>query len=132
MNTKRGKILVNGSVVLDTISKRPASTRGGKSTRGGEFFGGTGANISYGLGKLKASPMLFSLVGADFKKDFSTHLRKNGVDLRVHVDKKGWTSRFYSETNEKGEQVNIWQANIYKKINKISLKKNIKHSELRQ
>jgi len=116
---KRGKILVSGSVVLDTILEK-------------EFFGGTGANISYGLGKLKTSPMLFSLAGSDFKKDFGVHLRKSGVDLRIHIDKKGKTANFVCATNKKEEQIGVWKPNAYKNINKISLIKTISKGELRQ
>ena len=115
---KKGKILVNGSVVLDTILEK-------------EFFGGTGANIAYGLGKLKTNPIFFSLAGHDFRESFEPHLKKSGVDLRVCVE-EGQTACFSTEINKKGEEVSMWQANIYKKINTISLTTNIKSSELKE
>ncbi len=116
---KKGKILVNGSVVLDTIFQK-------------EFFGGTGANIAYGLGKLKASPLLFSLAGHNFKKDFYPHLKKNGIDVRIHIDVSGLTARFCVASDNKGKEITSWQPNVYKKINKISLTKKIKVNELKE
>lgn len=116
---KKGKILVSGSVVLDTILEKT-------------FFGGTGANIAYGLGKLKLSPLLFSLAGQDFKKDFSAHLKKSGVDSRVHIDKKSNTAGFFSMTNDKKELVGIWSPNAYKNIHKISLLKTINQNEIKK
>ena len=116
---KKGKILVSGSVVLDTIFQK-------------EFFGGTGANIAYGLGKLKASPLLFSLAGHNFKKIFYPHLKKNGVEMRIHVDISGLTARFCVKSDKKGKEIISWQPNVYKKINKISLTKKIKINELKE
>ncbi|MBI2627385.1 hypothetical protein HYW72_00455 [Candidatus Nomurabacteria bacterium] len=116
---KKNRILVNGSVVLDKILEK-------------ELFGGTGANIAYGLGKLKASPILFSLAGQDFKKDFENHLKSSGVDSRVHVVENDLTARFFSKMDEKGKQFNLWRPNIYKKINEISLTQNMKINELKK
>ncbi len=115
---KKGKILVNGSVALDTILEK-------------EFFGGTGANIAYGLGKLKANPLLFSLAGEDFKKDYEPHLKKTGVALRVHIEKKSLTANFRIDTDKSSKEIISWQSNVYKKINKISLIKTIRKSELK-
>ena len=80
--SKKGKILVVGSVVFDTIFEKT-------------FYGGTGANIAYGLSKFGVQPMLFSLAGKDFQKDYSSHLRKSGVDLRVDINKNGITGSCY-------------------------------------
>ena len=114
-----GKILVNGSVVIDTILEK-------------EFFGGTGANISYGLGKLKTSPLLFSLAGEDFKKDYGAHLKKSGVILRVHIEKMKRTASFSLINNEGEKQIWILKRNAYKNINKISLTKTISENELKK
>ncbi|MDP2789133.1 MAG: PfkB family carbohydrate kinase [bacterium] len=116
---KKGKILVNGSVVLDTILEE-------------EFFGGTGANISYGLGKLKASPIFFSLAGKDFRESYEPHLQKFGIDSRVCIEETGQTACFFLSKNKKGEDVSVWQSNVYQKIHKISLEKHIKRSELKE
>lgn len=121
MKIKKGKILVIGAVVFDIIS-------------GKKFFGGTGANIAYGLGKLKAAPLLFSLVGHDFKKgeNFYSHLKKSGVALRVHIDQKSKTASFSCVTNEKEEQIGTWKPNAYKNIHRIALAKKIKTGELKK
>ncbi|MEK7539497.1 MAG: PfkB family carbohydrate kinase [Patescibacteria group bacterium] len=116
---KKGKILVVGSVVWDTIFDK-------------EFYGGTGANIAYGLGSLGAKPILFSLVGKDFKKDFSAYLKKSGVDSRVHINKKMNTASFSCVTNEKKEQIGVWKPNAYKNIHKISLLKTINRNEIKK
>jgi len=115
MKTK-GKILVCGSVVIDNIL--------GKIS-----YGGTAGNISYGLGLLKSHPMLFSLVGYDFK-EFQAHLKKNGVDVRVALDKNKKTANFISVSGAKGERVESWHPNAYEKIHEVSLKKTIKSREL--
>lgn len=118
MDFKKGKILISGSVVIDTIF-------------GQESFGGTGANIAYGLALLGVNPMLFSLVGKDFKKNFGKHLKENGVDVRVYVDKKSETANFSVMKNPQGKDVGTWHPNAYKNIHKISFLKTIKKSELK-
>ena len=119
MAVKKGKILVNGSVSIDTILEK-------------QFFGGTAGNISYGLGKLKTSPLLFSLAGGDFKKDYSAHLKKSGVVLRVHIEKIEKTASFSLINNEGEKQVWILKRNAYKNINKILLTKTISGNELKK
>lgn len=115
---EKGRILVNGSVVIDTIFEK-------------EFFGGTGANIAYGLGKLKASPLLFSLAGKDFNLNYAKHLKKVGVDVRVHIDKTEKTANFSCVIDAQGEEESkIWEANVYKNISKVSLLKTINQKEL--
>ncbi|MCE9548879.1 hypothetical protein K8Q98_00560 [Candidatus Nomurabacteria bacterium] len=116
---KKGKILVVGSVVIDTIF-------------GENFYGGTGANIAYGLGLLGANPMLFSLVGKDFKKDFSPHLKKAGVTSRVFIDKNAKTANFSILINKKETQVGVWKPNAYKNISKTPLTTTIKPKELKK
>lgn len=114
----KGRILVAGSVVIDTILEK-------------EFFGETGANIAYGLGKLKAAPILFSLAGEDFEKNYKAHLEKSGVELRIHIVEKGKTASFSCVTNKKQEQIGIWTPNAYKNIHKISLWKTIAKKEIK-
>src|SRR3989338_6328721 len=51
------------------------------------FWGGTGGNIAYGLGRLGKRPLLFSLAGKDFDgSGFGPHLKGAGVDSRVVVN----------------------------------------------
>mgnify|MGYP001606354103 FL=1 len=90
------------------------------------FWGGTGGNIAYGLGLLKAKPILFSLAGADFEgSGFGPHLKRAGVDSRVVIDKKGWTAVFYGMSDELGQQIGVYQPNAYEKIDSLSLAKTI-------
>ncbi|MDQ5971668.1 MAG: adenosine kinase [Patescibacteria group bacterium] len=106
--SKKSKILVCGSVVIDIISKK-------------KFYGGTAGNIAYGLGQMKARPLLFSLVGKDFNKEYGPHLAKNGVDLQVRTDKKMNTANFSYSILEKGSSNEIWEPNAYVNINKLSI-----------
>ncbi len=115
---QKGKILVNGSVVIDIIS-------------GENFFGGTGGNIAYGLGQLKASPMLFSLVGGDFKKGYGEHFKKSGVDTRILVDPKHKTASFLFTPQKTSKHKGRWNPNAYSNIHKISLSQKIKNQELK-
>jgi adenosine kinase len=85
------------------------------------FFGGTGANIAYGLGLLGKRPLLFSLAGEDFHGMFARHLKKAGVDLRVLVSKSKHTASFYGMSDELGQQIGVYQPNVYEKIHTIPL-----------
>ncbi|MDO8594087.1 MAG: PfkB family carbohydrate kinase [bacterium] len=89
------------------------------------FFGGTGGNISYGLGLLGKKPLLFSLAGKDYKGEFETHLTESGVDSRVVVDDKGWTATFYGMSDELGQQIGVYQPNVYEKVHTVPLSKTI-------
>src|SRR3989338_10063278 len=93
------------------------------------FFGGTGVNISYGLGLLGKSPMLFSLAGKDFRGEFETHLTESGVDSRVAVDEKGWTATFYGMSDELGQQIGVYQPNAYERVHAIPLSQTISQKE---
>ncbi len=94
------------------------------------FFGGTGGNIAYGLGQLKMSPLFFSLAGRDFEGEFKNHLEKAGVDVRVAVEKKGWTATFYGMSDEESQQIGVYQPNAYEGIDKVSLSKTISKKDL--
>lgn len=118
MSLKKAKILVCGSVVIDMIS-------------GVKFYGGTAGNITYGLGQMKANPILFSLVGKDFEKDYGSHLKKFGVDLQTKTDKKNKTANFTYSIHEKGSINEIWEPNAYKNINKLSLIKTVDNKKLK-
>jgi len=108
------KILVFGPVVIDTIQNK-------------ERHGGTAGNMAYGLGLLGAKPMLFSLAGDDFHGSYGKHLKKEGVDLRVHIDKKNKTARYY----ELSATQRVWHPNAYKNIHKVSLNKTISKKHLK-
>ncbi|MBU6390300.1 hypothetical protein KGQ31_01995 [Patescibacteria group bacterium] len=86
-----------------------------------EFFGGTGANIAYGLGLLHAHPILFSAVGRDFAPHFQKHLESNGVEPRVHVEKDNRTAAFYGFSDEQKEQIGVWHANAHDSLERISI-----------
>lgn len=118
MLVKKSKILVCGSIVIDIISKK-------------KFYGGTGGNISYGLGQLKARPILFSLVGKDFNKEYGSHLKKSGVDLEVEINKKENTARFSYSIHEKGSSNEIWEPNAYKNIDSLSLVETVDNNKLK-
>lgn len=113
---KKGKILVCGSAVIDNILGKASS-------------GGTAGNISYGLSLLHMSPMLFSLVGSDFKK-FGAKLKRGGVDMRLAWDKKKKTANFISVVNKTGERIETWRPNAYSKIHQIPLRKKVNKEEL--
>ena len=90
------------------------------------FWGGTGGNISYGLGLLGKKPLLFSLAGQDFEgSGYEPHLKKAGVDSRVVIDERGWTAVFYGMSDELGQQIGVYQPNAYEKIDTLPLSKTI-------
>lgn len=95
------------------------------------FFGGTAANISYGLGLLGATPLLFSIAGKDFPGAFENHLKKSGVDVRVFVDERGFTASFYGMSDELTQQIGVYQPNTHEKLHTIPLSKTISEKEFR-
>lgn len=113
MKNQDSNILVVGSVVKDIVYLRGGAKR--------NFFGGTGANISYGLGILKIKSTLFSVAGKDFNPIFSNHLKKYGIDLKVCVDKNAKTAVFSVVENAKGKNKEIWWPNGYAEIENIKL-----------
>ena len=92
-------------------------TAGAKERR----FGGTGANIAYGLGLLGAEPILFASAGDDFKHEFEGHLKKSGVMSHVHVEKNAWTATFYGMSDAVNEQIGVWQPNAHLTLQNISI-----------
>ncbi|MEA3357675.1 MAG: PfkB family carbohydrate kinase, partial [Patescibacteria group bacterium] len=78
------------------------------------YYGGTGGNIAYGLGLLKSNPILFSVVGQDFHDNYKDHCISNGIDLKVCTPNKDtWTATYYGISDEKYQQIGIWQPNVY-------------------
>lgn len=96
-------------------------TAGAKERR----FGGTGANIAYGLGILGAKPILFASVGQDFKHEFKSHLENHGVITHVHEEKNDWTATFYGMSDEAKEQIGVWQPNAHLKLGEIPIVKKL-------
>ncbi|HYC34309.1 MAG TPA: PfkB family carbohydrate kinase, partial [Candidatus Paceibacterota bacterium] len=120
----RNNILVSGSLTYDTIFGLQGKIKeqivldngklGNQSLMftGREkqvYFGGTGGNIAYGLGKLGIPSFLVSVVGQDFDI-FEKHLKKLGVKLRVKKVKDQYCSTFYAMTDENGEQIGVYQG----------------------
>lgn len=114
MKSKNSNILVVGSVVKDIVHLPNGIKK--------KFFGGTGANIAYGLGILKIESTLFSVAGKDFNPVFSNHLKKYGINLKVYVNKKAKTAVFSVIEGIKGKKnKEIWQPNVYAEIENIKL-----------
>ncbi len=96
------------------------------------YYGGTGGNISYGLGLLDKTPLLFSVAGKDFQDDYSDHLKELGIDLRVFIPDKedSYTAVFYGISDEKYQQIGIWQPNSYGDyIEEIKLSKTLSQKD---
>lgn len=77
------------------------------------YFGGTAGNIAYGLGLLGQNPLLFSVVGKDYKDEYEKHLKSHGVEPRVVIDEKGFSGTFYGISDQSNQQIGIWQPNSY-------------------
>ena len=143
----KSKILVVGSIAIDTIFSVHGSINERIQIKNGkllkqnlmfaanekkEFYGGTGGNIAYGLGLLGAKPLLFSVAGKDFPLVYEKHLKKNGVVSKVLVLKNHWTANFYGITDNKLEQIGIWQPNAYEHLEQSSLLDTCSKKELGQ
>jgi adenosine kinase len=123
------KVLVVGSVAFDIIFSVEGDMRHELPLEEGEvrkvnitliankknqYFGGTAANIAYGLGLLKANPLMFSAVGDDFYPHFAEHLKRSGVDLRVVKGGEGSeTAHAYQISDKLHQQIVIWQPDVY-------------------
>jgi adenosine kinase len=141
------KILVTGSIAFDTVFRIRGTIQDEIIISNGRlgkqnmmftaeekrvFFGGTGANISYGLGLLGAKPLFFSVAGKDYKGEYEKHLKRSEVQARVFIDKEGYTANFIGMSDERDQQLGVFQPNAYRKIQKISLTKLISKKELKQ
>lgn len=145
--TRKSRALVVGSVAFDVIFgihgkiQDEILIESGKLGRQNlmftakdkkNFFGGTGGNISYGLGLLGVKPYLFSVAGKDFQGEFEKHLKKAGVDTRVVINKVGFSATFYGMSDEETQQIGVYQPNAYAEIDSASLSKTISDKELSQ
>ena len=67
--------------------------------------GGTGANISFGMGMLGGSPLLIGAVGEDFT-DYNSWLTRHGVDTsEIYVSQTQLTARFTVTTDRTHNQI---------------------------
>ncbi len=77
------------------------------------YFGGTAGNIAYGLGQLGEKSLVFSVAGDDFKQDYQKHLEELQVQQRILLKENEFTATFYGISDEKYQQIGIWQPNAY-------------------
>ncbi len=137
------KILVSGSLAIDLIfdihgtiqneilePKNSPQNMMFVAKRKIECFGGTGGNISYGLGLLGAKPFLVSVAGKDFENGFRKHLVSCGVLPRVFIDKNNFTANGYIMSDEKEQQIGVWQPNAYEYMDKLRLSEVVSKKEL--
>jgi len=98
------------------------------------YYGGTAANISYGLGLLGANPLMFSAVGADFNDDYKQHLEEFGVIPKPIIGpKNSETAKCFQISDSIYQQITIFQANFYgDRIDDMSLLETISKNELKR
>lgn len=140
-------VLVVGSVALDILFpidgdiRKEIPLKNGKlrnvnmtflARKSQYYYGGTAANIAYGLGIQGYSPLMFSCVGDDFNEDFRKHLEKNGVIPKPIIGPKGTeTAKSFQISDELYQQITIFQANYYgDRIDDMSLLETISKKEL--
>lgn len=137
----KGKILVSGSIVIDSLFDITSNIKDHINMKNGilgtqnfmftatekeEYWGGTGGNIAYGLAILGEKPILFSAVGKDFSPHFKNHLKEVGAELRVYEDEKRFTATFYALSDSEKQQIGIFQPGAYgKHIESIPLSKTL-------
>lgn len=67
--------------------------------------GGTGANITFGMGMLGGNPLLIASVGEDFT-DYNSWLTRHGVDTsEVYISQTQLTARFTVTTDQSHNQI---------------------------
>lgn len=105
-------ILVIGSAHLDILGR----TTGDDSTidKIGQVsieIGGTGCNIAANLAKMGVVPRLLTALNTSiYAKIIADHLRKSGVDLRVHSDPALPDSAFSAHIDSDGEMTSAVSA----------------------
>jgi adenosine kinase len=125
----KGNILVVGTVAYDILFPIQGDIRHEIPLKNGKlrsvnmsflarksqyYYGGTAANIAYGLGLLGKKPYMFSAVGEDFKKEFKKHLERHGVICSPIFGPKGSeTAKCFQISDELHQQITIFQANYY-------------------
>lgn len=112
------KIAVTGSVATDYMMNFPGSISDSIVVDSLEKIslsflvddlevrrGGTGANISFGMGMLGGSPILIGAVGEDFA-DYNSWLTRHGVDTsEIYISKTQLTARFTVTTDQAHNQI---------------------------
>ncbi len=98
------------------------------------YYGGTAANIAYGLGLLGFHPIMFSAVGIDFNDDYKKHLERIGVVCKpVTGPKDSETAKCFQISDSIYQQITIFQANFYgDRIDDMSLLETISKNELKE
>ncbi len=92
--------------------------------------GGTGGNISYSLGLLKAPHTLFTVAGKDFE-EYKKAFDKLKISLKdVVVDKTNYTSTGFAMTDKNNNQIWGYFYGASEKINTLRLKKVAKKSDI--
>jgi adenosine kinase len=144
-----GNALVVGSIALDILFpiegdiRKEIPLKNGKlrnvnmtflARKSQYYFGGTAANIAYGLGILGFKPLMFSAVGEDFNNDFKSHLEKHSVICKPIVGPKGSkTATSFQISDNFHQQITIFQTNYYgDRIDDMSLLETISKSELKK
>jgi len=123
MKNTKSEILVIGSVVRDV------TIRGFDKK---ESLGGTGTNISFGLGVLGLRPTLVSVAGNDFSKKLLSFYSKNGITEKIFIEKSGNTAVFSMTIDKYGKEEGDWQPNVFNKVEDIKLSDFFKDKELKQ
>jgi len=98
------------------------------------YYGGTSANIAYGLALLGHKPIMFSAVGKDFEDDYKSHLEKVGVICKPIIGPKdSETAKCFQISDSIYQQITIFQANFYgDRIDDMSLTETISKEKLRK
>jgi adenosine kinase len=93
---------ISDSIVVDSLEKISLSFLvDGLEVR----RGGTGANISFGMGMLGGAPILIGAVGEDFT-DYNSWLTRHGVDTsEMYISKTQLTARFTVTTDQLHNQI---------------------------
>ncbi|WP_405786640.1 carbohydrate kinase family protein [Streptomyces sp. NBC_00029] len=83
--------------------------------------GGVAANIAYGLGGLRMTPLLAGAVGPDFA-EYEVWLKEHGVDTgAVHVSAEHQTARFMCMTDQDSNQIASFYAGAMAESARIDL-----------
>lgn len=92
--------------------------------------GGTGGNISYSLGLLKAPHILYTVAGKDFE-EYKKEFLKLGIPLtQIIIDKTNYTSTGFAMTDKNNNQIWGYFYGASEKIKDLRLKKVAKKNDL--
>jgi adenosine kinase len=122
-NEFKKEIIINDGQVSDVSMMLTANKKA-------QYFGGTAANIAYGLGIQGYTPILISPVGKDFVGEFNSHLVSAGVDTRVKIYEEEYTANFYAISDYNKDQIGIFQPNTHEYIDNLNISDFITNDEL--